>query len=235
MALSHLVLQVSLCNSALRLKTQSALPLRVAITDRIKRDIYNQTFRVVRENGNTVSVSFDIPWGEYRAALSMKSGAVDCSGREYFAVISGINRTMKISLAEHPQDVPTPLLVFGSAPFAFSYVQPTVTIFDKGQACNAQVGQPLEANIDLQNDSDGYYATIFPSRELVEKQVVVAVRLTDSRGDYHYVRVPSKLMNFSSDWPSSATFDINENVIDYVADKPEDTLLCPQFHTIITH
>ncbi len=231
MALSHIVLHVGLCNSALRLKPQSALPLHVVVTDKINRDIVDQKFRVVRENGNEVLAEFDIPWGMYRAHLDMRTPQVSCAASSYFDVLADHNRTLTVSLNEGPPKMAIPALVMGSAPFSFSYVQPTVVAFDKSVVCNGPVGDPINANIVMENDNDGYYASIFPNAVLAQHAPpVVAVRLTDTHGGYHYIRVPTR---FSRELGvggglSAMMMDINEDVIDYVADKPEDTLLCPR-------
>jgi hypothetical protein len=58
--------------------------------------------------------------------------------------------------------------------------------------------------------------------------MVVALRLTDSQGGYHYLRVPTNFLGWSEKWPSSGRVDVNEDVIDLVQPKPEDTLLCPR-------
>ena len=238
MALSHVVMHVALCNSALRLKPQTELPLHVVVTDRINRDAVDQKFRVVRENGNTVAVEYDVPWGIYRAKLDMKLQHTTCSAYSYFDVLSDHNRTVSVSLEEgRPKNI-VPALVMGSAPFAFSYVQPTVVAFDKSTACNSTVNDPLDAGIVTENDGDGYYASVFPNAALAQHApAVVAVRLTDSHSGYHYIRVPAKILNYvgMGGWPSSVLLNVNEDVIDYVADKPEDTLLCPHMYQTITN
>jgi hypothetical protein len=231
MALSHIVLHLALCNAALRLKAQSELPVHVSITDKIGRSMLDQTFHAYREEGNEVPVEFDIPWGTYRADIKMPVPHAPCSAVTYFTVLMDHNRTLDVSLQEHPAPQPVPTLIMGSAPFSFSYVDPTVVAFDKGTACNAQVGDPIDAGIVTQNDSDGYYASVVPNAVLMQHApAVLAVRLTDSHGGYHYIRVPPKVFGFSYRWPSSAKFDVNEDAIDYVADKPEDTLLCPKMY-----
>lgn len=232
MALSHIVMHLALCNQALRLKTQTELPVQVSVTDKIGRSILDQKFRAYRDNGNEVPVEFDIPWGTYRAAVKMPVAHAPCSAVTYFTVLPDHNRTLDISLQAHASPQPVPTLIMGTAPFAFSYVDPTVVAFANGTACNSQVGDPLDAGIVTQNDSDGYYASVLPNAQLIQQRgpAVLAVRLTDSHGGYHYIRVPPKVFGFSYRWPSSAKFDVNEDAIDYVADKPEDTLLCPRMY-----
>jgi hypothetical protein len=115
----------------------------------------------------------------------------------------------------------------GSLPFSFSYVQPTVVALDKTAACNGPVGNSLDAGIATIDDSDGYYASI-PNAALAHNAPpVIAIRMTDSHGDYHYIRVPPK---YTQSGPWTVKMDVSEDVIDYVADKPEDTLLCPRFY-----
>lgn len=236
MALSHLVLHVALCNAALRLKTQSELPVHVTITDRIGRDVVDQTVRAYRDNGNDVPVELDVPWGIFRAKVSAKAGRVTCGTTTYFAVLQDHNRTLDISLQQGGPPPPVPTLIMGTAPFAFSYVQPTVVAFPGGQACDAAVGDPIDAGIVTLNDADGYYADVVPTAALMQHgPPVIAVRLTDSHGGYHYIRMPAKALNYSDTWPSAAEFNVNEDSIDWVADKPEDTLLCPKIYGTMVH
>jgi hypothetical protein len=237
MALSHIVMHVGLCNAALRLKSQTELPLRVVVTDRINRDVIDQKFRAFRDNGNQATVDFDVPWGIYRVRLSMKAPRITCSGIAYFTVLADHDRTLSPSMQDGAPRNAVPALVMGTAPLAFSYVQPTVVAFDKSLACNAAVPNSLDAGIVTENDSDGYYAAVFPNNTLVaHAPPVIAVRLTDSHGGYHYIRVPAKFMRYvgMSSWPSSVELNVNEDLIDYVADKPEDTLLCPRMYQTIT-
>jgi hypothetical protein len=233
MALSHIVLHVALCNSALRLKAQTELPLHVVVTDKINRDVVDQNFRVVRENGNDVNVAVDVPWGLYHAKFTMRYARVSCAADQWFTVLADHNRTLNVSLQEGPLKRQMQAMVMGSVPFAFSYVQPTVVAFDKSVACNGPVGDPLDAGIITQNDNDGYYADIFPNTTLLQHSPpVIAVRMTDSHGGYHYIRIPAKFSRYAAEGGASMKMDVNEDVIDYVADKPEDTLLCP--HEYVT-
>ena len=236
MALSHVILHVTLCNAAIRQRAQTVMPMRVNVVDRVKRDIVDQEFRIVRESVNVATVSFDMPWGVYRANIDMKAGRAGCAASQFFAVVIDHNRTLNVTLQDAPVPLPVvPSLIFGAAPFAFAYVQPTVQIFDHSVKCNGPVGDPINADVVTQNDSDGYYATILPTRDLLPHMpLVIALRLTDSRGNYHYVRIPTDFVAFGASWPNTGTLNADENVIDYVADKTEDTLLCPKMYKTIT-
>lgn len=236
MALSHVILHVALCNAAVRMKAQTAMLVHVSVVDRINRNAVDQDFRIVREDGSTATLAFDMPWGVYRANVEMKAGKTSCYAAKYFAVVVDHNRTLDLTLHKNRSRPIVPALIYGAAPFAFAYVTPTVEVFDKSVKCNGPVGDPLDAGVVTQNDADGFYATITPTRDLAaHAPLVVAVRLTDSRGDYHYIKVPTNFISFSSIWPSSGTINANENIIDYMTGKPEDTLLCPRLYETITH
>jgi hypothetical protein len=109
-------------------------------------------------------------------------------------------------------------------------------VFTGDTKCNGPIGNPVNADIDQVNDSDGYYASVYPSAALAGKgPYVLAVRLKDSQGGYHYIRVPAEFLGMSPRWPSMGTFDVTEDVVDYVQDKPEDTLLCPRLYKTSVH
>lgn len=235
MALSHIVMHLALCNSAARLGPQAELPVHLVVTDKINRNIVDKTDRVVRYNGNNSSIEFDIPWGLYRADLSMKAGHATCSVVQYFAVLIDHDRSINVQLQDRPDSMHVPALIQGDAPMSYSYVEPTVTVFGNDTKCNGPVGNPVGADIDQQNDSDGFYASVYPNPALERsKPFVVAVRLKDSQGGYHYLRVPGNFLTMTVQWPSSGQMNVTEDVIDYVQDKPEDTLLCPKMHETMT-
>lgn len=236
--MSHVVLHLALCNSAIRLKQQTVMPVHVSITDRIHRTIVDQSFTVAREHVNVATVAFDMPWGVYRADIDLKAGRTDCTATQFFGVVNGHDRTIGVTLNDKRAPEPVPTLVFGSAPFAFAYAQPTVVLFDsKTVKCDAEVPDPLQIGDATQNDADGYYATIYPTRDLLAHEPLVpAVRITDSRGDYHYIKVSQDFIRFSGmSWPSVGTFNIDDGAMQYVAASKEDTLLCPKLKEVIVH
>lgn len=236
MALSHIVMHFALCNAAARLGPQAELPVRVVVTDKIDRDVINQTAKVIRYEGNTSSVDIDMPWGIYRMSVQMRAGKSTCSAVQYFAVLPDHNRSVTIHLQDRRSPQPVPTLIMGTAPFAYSYVQPTVVVFGNDTKCNGPVGNPLDAGIEQVNDSDAYYASVYPTPALARtSSITVAIRLKDSQGGYHYLRVPGNFLTMSSSWPSAGTMNVSEYVLDYVADKPEDTLLCPREYETESH
>lgn len=236
MALSHIVMHFALCNAAARLGPQAELPVHVTVTDKINRDIIDQTSKVIRYEGNTSSVEFDIPWGIYRATVEMRAGKTACSAVQYFAVLVDHNRSVTVHLQDRRAPQPVPTLIMGTAPFAYSYVQPTIMVFANDTKCNGPVGTPLDVNIEQDSDSDAYYASVYPVPQLAQAgSHVIAIRMKDSQGGYHYVRVPGNFLGMSAQWPSLGQMNVSEDVIDYVSDKPEDTLLCPRLYETQIH
>lgn len=237
MALSHVVMHFALCSAAARLGPQAELPVHLVVTDKIGRDVIDKTARILRYEGNTSSVEFDMPWGLYRASATMRVGRATCSGVQFFSVLQDHNRAVTINLQNGIVHPPAPTIIQGTAPFAFSYVDPTVMVFGPDTKCNAAVGNPLGVNIEQQSDADGFYAYVYPQAGLpANSQFAIALRLTDSRGGYHYLRVPGNFLTTPSPvWPSLGQINVTEDVIDYVADKPEDTLLCPREYETEVH
>jgi len=237
MALSHIVMHFALCNSAALLGPQADLPVHIVVTDKIKRDVVDQTARVSRYEGNTSSAEFDVPWGIYRASVQMRAGKTTCSAVQFFSVQPDHNRSLTMHLQDGTNPaVIVPTIITGTAPFSFSYVQPTVMVFPGTTKCDGPIGDAVNADVDQEIDSDGYYASVYPSPALAGRgPYVVAVRLKDSQGGYHYIRVPAEFLGMSPRWPSMGQFDVTEDVVDYVQDKPEDTLLCPRLYKTTVH
>lgn len=236
MALSHIVMHFALCNAAARLGPQAELPVHITVTDKINRDIIDQDAKVLRYEGNTSSAEFDIPWGIYRATVQMRAGRTLCSAVQYFSVLIDHNRSVTVHLQDGKALQPVPTLIQGTAPFSYAYVNPTVLVFGKDTKCNGPVGTPIDAGIEQDNDSDAYYAYVYPTPALARAgSITVALRMTDSQGGYHYLRVPGNFLTMSGTWPSSGTINVSEDVVDFVQDKPEDTLLCPREYETETH
>jgi hypothetical protein len=211
------------------------VPLRVQVTDKLDRPQVQQTFQIEPGMGNTPRFEFDLPFGIYKIALNAKAGNAVCSAEDYFTVLTGHDRSLNVTLQSgHVPNPAVPMLVAGESPFSFAYVQPTLMLFGKSAKCNGPVGDPVNADIHVTSDSDGYYAELFPNEALAQASpVVIAMQMKDSQGGYHYVRLPGDV-GFGR-WPGYIHFNVNEDVIDYVADKPEDTLLCPRMYKTTVH
>jgi hypothetical protein len=236
MALSHIVLHMTLCNAALRKGPNFDLPVHVVVRDPINRKIVDQTFTIERDaEGETSAAEFDVPWGLYGIFASAKVGRTDCTGVEYFEVLQDHNRTLTISMQDGTAHPPVPVLIMGTSPLSYSYMQPTVVVLPPGGKCNGPVGTPLNADVDQQSDSDGYYASIYPTEVLAQNPGFgLAIQFKDSSGGNKYVRIPGTL-GFYSAHPSALQFNIDDGIIEYLTDKAEDTLLCPRLYKTEVH
>jgi hypothetical protein len=219
-------MHLALCNAAARLSPQAQLPVRVVATDRIDRDAVDQTTRVPRYEGNDAVTEFDIPWGIYRTVVTMRAGKTTCSSAMFLSVLPDHNRSITVHLQDVPVPQPAPVILQGSAPVEYAYTNPAVVFFDKNTKCNDPVGTPIDVQEDVETDDDAYYSTVYPTLSLFQQRPTLAVRLKDTRGGYHYVHLPSNFLTFSRKFANLGQFDITDDLIQYLADKPEDTLIC---------
>jgi hypothetical protein len=226
MALSHIVMHLALCNAAARLGPKAQLPVRVVVTDKIKRVVVDEKTTIPRYEGDDGVAEFDIAWGVYRSVITMRAGKTTCSSSQYFAVLPDHNRSITVHLQDAASPQPIPTILEGAAPVEYAYTQPSVVFFDKSAKCDGPVGTPIDIAEDVETDDDAYYSTVYPSLSLLQQDPTVAIRIKDTRGGYHYVRLPKNFLTFSGRWANLSQFDITDGLVQYLADKPEDTLLC---------
>ncbi|MEO6914033.1 MAG: hypothetical protein ABI182_08455 [Candidatus Baltobacteraceae bacterium] len=222
---SHLILHVVLCKSPAR---SGALPinLRVVMAYRIAQPEMNQTFQVSPDDAGEAAVEFDAMQGVYLMKVRQSGG---CGADQFVTVLSEHPRELSVQLGRPPPPAQTSALVAGAAPPGYSYVRPTIVYFAKPAACDAPIGTPLTDGITVLNDLDAYYATVRPPAVLIDpKAYLVALRLRTATGGFHYVKVPVDFPPSEQNWPTYQKMDVNENIIDFVAGKPFDTLLCPR-------
>lgn len=222
---SHLILHVALCRGPARLAAQP-VDLRVIMAYRISAPEMNRAFRVTRDDGGEAAVEFDAMQGVYLMKVTQSGG---CGAEQFETVLSEHNREISIQLGRPPLPAQTSALVAGGAPPSYSYVRPTIVYFAKPAACDAPIGTPLTDGITVINDLDAYYASVRPAVVLTDpKAYLVALRLRTATGGFHYVRVPVDFPPSEQNWPTYQKMDVNANIIDFVATKPFDTLLCPR-------
>lgn len=227
MALSHIVMQLVLCNAATRLKTQAGVPVHVVMLDKVNRHVVDETVHVAASGAADGTAEFDVPWGTYLVQAQLHAGRAICSESKFFSVLPNHNRQLDMQLQNGVTGTPVPVIINGSLPSEFAYTQPTVVLFGKDAKCDSPVGTPLGANIDQQDDDQAYYANVYPSAALMKNMPVTpALRLTDSSGGYHYLKMPSNFLEFGGRRPSQDELDVKDELIDFIAGKPEDTLLC---------
>lgn len=227
MALSHIVMHLVLCNAATRHKTQSGVPVHVVMLDKVHRHVADETVRVAAAGAADDTAEFDVPWGTYLAQASLHAGETACSDATFFSVLPNHNREVTLQLQRGHTAARMPVIINGDLPAEFAYAQPTLVVFGKDAKCNAPVADPLPLDISQQNDGEAYYVSVYPSAALMQNMPAIpALRLTDSSGGYHYLKLPNNFLGFSSGWPNQAQFDVQDKLIDFLAAKPEDTLLC---------
>jgi hypothetical protein len=227
-ALEHIILNVGLCKAVARLSPQANVSMRVVVSDRVKRAEFDQTVQFRRGTGNSTPVEFDSSWGTYR--ITMNIPKYNCNGIDFMEVLSDHNRSMNTMVVDGPANPAAPVIIFGALPQSFSYTQPSVVIFPSTLRCNGLVGDPQTDGVDNELEQDAYYVAIrAPAFYREPIGVTLAVRLQDSSGGSHYIRMPWKFASGYT-WPSIGKLDIDDALLGWVAEQTEDILLCPKFY-----
>jgi len=212
---------------------QTPVAVRVILQDRVGKSAIDQVFRVERRTANDTSVGFDVPWGVYRLLVETRSKP-SCGDVDYFQVLPEHDRELTATLRERFSAPVSQALITGTTPVSFAYIKPEFVVFDSQTSCNKPIGATLPEEVSTSLWQDAYYTTITPSHGPLPPGAIAAVRLEDSHGGFHYVRLPIHLPSRTQSWPEVWQFNIPDGVVDYVADKPEDTLLCPRIWETIT-
>lgn len=228
LAPAHVVLHVDFCNAIVRAPAQTPIALRVRLTDRFGKPQIDRVYRVDRGDEAEAIVEFDSAFGIY--SLDVEAPKYRCSASDYLFFISGLDRSVSEKLNDPPAPPPRkPVLLSGTAPQSFLYVAPTFVLFEKSQAiCNKPVPQQLPTDVSVENDQNGYYASLYADPSAAAGSQLLALRLRTPTHQYHYVRIP---IGFPIPWggfPQTIQFDITQDMVDDLAGDPIDTLLCPK-------
>jgi hypothetical protein len=228
LALSHVILHLGLCAPVAKLAPDATLAIHVHAIDKRDQVVLDRNFRVERGDDEQRVVEFDIPWGIYKLDASMPK--FNCNATDYFSFLPEHDRSITETLVSGPAPATTPMLLDGTAPQSFLYVQPTFVLFDKGAVdCNKPVPDPLPSHIVVENDQDSYYAWFYPDVSLPPGTVpLLALRLKTPTHQYHYVRLPMPVQMRWGGWPGSVQFTVTEDMVDELASQPTGTLLCPK-------
>ncbi len=227
--LSHIALNVTLCSAMTRRGPDTPIDVRVRLINRIDKPAYDHTFRITRGYADQRMIDFNAPFGVY--GLVMSSKQFGCNGTDWLMILPDHDRTINETLVDGRPTVTHPTLMVGSLPASFSYANPTVALFDKSQACNTPVGDPLPLKTVVENDQNAFYVWMYPDASLApHAPVVVTVQLTAADGENHYVRLK---VPFPTPWrgfPETWEFNISENTIDGLSQEKTGTLLCPRIY-----
>src|SRR5438552_3607001 len=90
--LEHLILHVGLCSAVARLAAQTTVAMRVDLTDRLNRVVYERTVRFHRGTGNDTRVEFDSAWGTYKISLSVPE--YGCNGVDFVDILQDHDRNV---------------------------------------------------------------------------------------------------------------------------------------------
>jgi hypothetical protein len=226
--LAHVILHVGFCNAILRARPDTTIAVRVHVADRIGRPQLDRVYRVQRGDEAEAVVEFDNAFGIY--SLEVEAPKYRCSASDYLFFIAGNDRSINEKLNDAPAAPPSkPVLLSGTAPQSFLYVQPTFVLFDKSQAvCDKPVPAALPERIVVENDQDAYYTWLYPDASASPASQQLALRLRTPTHQYHYVRVPIPFPVPWTGWPSSIQFNVTQDMVDVLAGDPTDTLLCPK-------
>ena len=157
LALAHLIMHIGFCGAIARAAPGTPVELRVHLSDRTGRLQVNRVFRIERGDEDEAIVELDSAFGIY--ALDVEAPKYRCATSDYLFFIAGHDRSISEKLSDAPVPrPPRPVLLSGTAPQSFLYVQPTFVLFDKSQVtCNKPVPAPLPTQLLVENDQDAYY------------------------------------------------------------------------------
>ena len=227
-ALEHIVMHVALCKAVARLAPRTTVAMRVVVSDKRGVASVDRVIQFQRGTADKAPVEFDSSWGIYRVEFAVPK--YRCGGAEFISVLPDHDRNLNVALSDYFVNLQVPIvLVTGSLPISFAYVQPTVVTFSPQVACNGAVTDPTPSGIDNQIEQDAYYSTVrTPALYVQPKSVTVALQLKDASGGYHYLRIHWKIEPGRYAWPNGFQINIDDAAIDFAAQAPEDTLLCPR-------
>ena len=225
--LAHVILHAGFCSAMLRAPAGSPIALHVHLADRSGRVQVDRTYRIVRGDDQEAVLEFDSAFGTYR--LDVGAPKYGCTATDYLFFITEHGRSISERLSNPPAPPPRPVLLSGTAPQSFLYVQPAFVLFDKNAVgCNKPIPQPLPSNAIVENDQDAYYVWLYSDPGTPPGSQQLALRLRTPTHQYHYVRVPVPFPIPWGGWPSSITLNVTEDMVDGLASEPVNTLLCPK-------
>lgn len=226
--MAHIVLHLALCSRMARAGPEAALPIEVRLTDRYGHISLEKRFQVIRGEEPVKTVEFDSLRGVY--FMQVVAPKQQCGADDFVSFLPDRVRSISETMSTAPKLPPTPFLMQGTAPVSFLYAKPAVVLFGKSAACDKEVDDPLPADIRIENDRDSYYVSITADPGVQSRIGVIALSLQTATGENHYIRIPLKFEAPAAQWPSTVQFNVTDDVMDSIAGKPVDTLLCPKMY-----
>jgi hypothetical protein len=224
---AHLVLHLGLCNAMLKVPEGKPITAHVRLLDRTNHPHVDQDVTFTRYGQQSGEVTFNSPQGLYR--IQIAAPQYRCYAEDYLFIIADHNRTITEQLSDGPPVEEHPMLMTGTAPQSFLYLNPTYVLFPKGTPCDKPVPDPLPAKITIENDQDSFYVKMYADPTLVaEGPVVVALQLETATGENHYIRLKIPFPQAWDGGPNEVQFNVTDNEIDWLSGQPTGVLLCPR-------
>jgi hypothetical protein len=228
LALAHIVLHIGFCGPMLRLPPDATVAVHVRVSNVLAKAELDETFAIERDDDPEGLVEFDSAFGVYR--LDLSAPKYGCSASDFLVFIPGRARSVTERLSRTPPAARMPVLLSGTAPQSFLYVNPTFVLFDESAvACGKPVPAPLPAAVRVENDQDSYYVWLYgDSRPRAPNSEQLALRLMTPTHEYHYVRIPVPFPVPRTGWPDSIQLNVTQDMVDGLATELTGTLLCPK-------
>jgi hypothetical protein len=235
LALSHLILNLTLCSAIAKLPAGTPIPVHVQMWYRVGGSELDKVIPLQRQTVGTGVVEFDMPRSTYRMVVYVPK--FDCGVSDFIDILADNPRTIAETLtAGQPQAPPPSLLLEGTAPMSFLYAKPTIVLFDRRLACDQAVGTALASHVITEYDNEGFYTWIYLDQQTdTVTPSTLALRLRTPTGLYHYVKLPYDFPKPFEGWPDDIHFDLTSDQVDDVATKKPDTLLCEKFFIATVH
>lgn len=229
MALAHAVYHLALCSAMMHAPAGTPMALHLHGTDATQRQTYDKEFTLTRGESAEQMIEFDSPRGVFR--ITVTAPKYNCSSTSYQVFLDGETRNVKETLtAGHPAPR-QPTLLVGTAPQAFIFQNPTFVLLDKSIACDKPVDSTLDADMVTEYDASSFHLWLYPTPAILARgAVTVAFKLTSSTGDDQYVRLKFPYPQPWHGWPFTLQFNLPENIVDWLASQPKETLLCPKIY-----
>jgi len=225
---AHVVLHLALCGAMQKAPAGAAIPVQVLLVDDHGNKRFNQTLTFKRyETTTTGTVEFDAPAGEY--VMQMVSAPYRCSAVDWIYIINEHRRTISEQLSDGMAQLSHPMMLDGTAPQSFLYLQPTYVLFDKTLQCNQPVPNPIPAKVRIENDDDSFYVWIEQTPDLYQRGgAQIALQMQTPTGDYHYIRLKIPFPTPWAGFPDNIQFNATVDEMDWLSGQPTGVLLCPR-------
>lgn len=209
-----------------RVPEGTSVPVQVRLVDRLGNIQLKQTFAALHF-GDNARLEFNAPQGLYQ--MQLLSPQYGCYGRDFVFIIADHQRDIKETLYQGRPPAPEPLLIEGTAPASFLYLNPQYVLFPPNTPCNKPVPNTIPIKVTEENDEDSFYIWMYPDASNYERgQQMIALQLQTPTGDDHYIRLKIPFPIPWGGFPTSIQFNVSEDEVDWLSGQPTGVLLCPK-------